>query len=382
MTLSAQHIDGQQQGVFNETQMERLMKTLKLKAILATASLVIAASLSSARAETFTLRIGAGHPATSIGYVVAANKFFVPETAKRVAARTNHRLNWVELYGGTAAKLPEVLTATQNGVLDVGLISYSFDTTNLYLHALGFYIPFSIPDPHKSIAAMRAVYDEVPFFRDVLEQKFNQRFLALGSFSDYGFGTNFAMKSFADLKGKKMGLAGPNAPWVRNTGVTPVVSNLNEAYNALQSNIYQAFMVFPNAYHGFKLHEVSKTYVVAGLGSPAATGMTMNLATWKKLPPEVQQIIQEVALEYEKACATIEADGHKQAIDNLRAAKVTIVELSEQDRKAWAEAVKDVPNDAAKEANRRGLPGSAAFKSYFKQAQALGYQWPAVYPID
>ena len=179
-----------------------------------------------------------------------------------------------------------------------------------------------------------------------------------------------------------MGLAGPNAPWVRNTGVTPVVSNLNEAYNALQSNIYQAFMVFPNAYHGFKLHEVSKSYVVAGLGSPAATGMTVNQASWKRLPTEVQKIIEEVALEYEKACAEIEAAGHKVAVDALRQAGLGIIELSMEDKKVWAAAVKDVPNDAAKEANRRGLPGSAAFKSYFKQAKALGYEFPFEYQID
>ena len=64
-----------------------MKRVQKLHLGLGVLSLGMALAWTQVQAETFTLRIGAGHPATSIGYVVAANKFFVPETAKRVAAR-------------------------------------------------------------------------------------------------------------------------------------------------------------------------------------------------------------------------------------------------------------------------------------------------------
>jgi TRAP-type C4-dicarboxylate transport system substrate-binding protein len=141
-------------------------------------------------------------------------------------------------------------------------------------------------------------------------------------------------------------------------------------------------MVFPNGYYGFKLHEVGKTFVVAGLGAPAAVGMTINSNTWKKLPSEVQKIIEEVAREYETENARIEAEGAKAAIENMKKAGVNVVHLSDAERRAWAEAVRDLPNEAAREANKRGLPGSQAFKSLFKHVKEQGYQFPIDYPIN
>ncbi len=336
----------------------------------------------AAAADTFTLRIGAGHPATSIGYAVAARDFFVPETVKRVKERTGHELRWVELWGGSVAKLPEVMSATQRGVLDVGLISYSYDTSNLYLHSLGFYVPFGASSPVQAVKAMRAVYDEIPYFTEVFEKRFGQRFLALSVFADYGFGTNVNFKAFSDLNGKKIGLAGPNAPWVQDTGMTPVISNLNEAYSALQTGMYQAFMVFPSAYHGFKLQEVGKTFVNARLGAPAAIGMTINQRTWNRLPVEVRNIIAEVAREYELVSAQLEEDNNARALKALKDGGTQVVELSDADRAAWAKAVESVPKAAAREADKRGLPGTQAFQALFRHAKALGHTYPIDYNIE
>ncbi|HWQ62023.1 MAG TPA: hypothetical protein VN521_06905, partial [Negativicutes bacterium] len=61
---------------------------------------------------TIELKIGSGHPANGMTYTQAAVDFFQPEVAKRVAEKTNYRIKWIEAYGGTVAKLAEVLGAT------------------------------------------------------------------------------------------------------------------------------------------------------------------------------------------------------------------------------------------------------------------------------
>ncbi|MEN9720857.1 MAG: hypothetical protein RIT13_1562, partial [Pseudomonadota bacterium] len=55
---------------------------------------------SAASAENIRLRIASGHPAVNT-YVNLMQNFFVPEVSKRVAARTQHKVEFVEGYGGS-----------------------------------------------------------------------------------------------------------------------------------------------------------------------------------------------------------------------------------------------------------------------------------------
>ena len=63
---------------------------------------------SAARAENIKLRIASGHPAVNT-YVNLMQTFFVPEVSKRVAARTQHKVEFVEGYGGSMVKLSDTL---------------------------------------------------------------------------------------------------------------------------------------------------------------------------------------------------------------------------------------------------------------------------------
>ena len=45
-------------------------------------------SCSGSDSKTYTLRIGAGHPAGPVAYTTELQKFFVPEVERRVAEET------------------------------------------------------------------------------------------------------------------------------------------------------------------------------------------------------------------------------------------------------------------------------------------------------
>ena len=46
--------------------------------------------------------------------------FFVPEVSKRVAARTKHKVEFVEGYGGSMVKVADTLEGVQSGIIDIG----------------------------------------------------------------------------------------------------------------------------------------------------------------------------------------------------------------------------------------------------------------------
>lgn len=352
-----------------------------MRAIPVLATLALALLAQPAAAETFTLRIGAGHPPNALGYAIAAKEHFQPEVARRVEAETKHKIVWVEGYAGTIAKLSEMIDAIKVGLLDVGAISQPFEPTKMFLHNMASYVPFGETDPTKALDAYRKVYDQMPWFREQFEKQWNQKHLGIGTQSDYGLGTKFAWSKFEDLKGHKLSAAGPNLPWLSNTGAIPVQTNLNEAYNSLQSGVYEGVVIFPGPWYGFKLHEVAGNFKLVGFGSIPWNSLTINMNTYRKLPPEVQKIMVEVGKTYELAAAKIETETFERSQKQLADAGAKVTALPFEERVKWATALKDLPNAQAQEAKKRGMPGPQAMKLLMKVTKEAGYKYPYDYEI-
>jgi len=133
----------------------------------------------STHAEDITLRIGAGHPNGPAVYVADTANFFVPEVKKRVAAETEHTIEFVEGYGGAIAGVAETLEAVQNGILDIGAYCMCFEPAKLFLHNFPYYAPFGPQDSQQQMQAVRAVYDKTPWLTDVFEKEYKQVLLGL-----------------------------------------------------------------------------------------------------------------------------------------------------------------------------------------------------------
>ena len=240
------------------------------------------------RAETFRLVIGAGHPVDASVWITSMRDYFQVEVKKQVEAKTPHKIEWVEAYGGSIAKLGEVLEAVESGLMDIGDLHVPFEPAKLMAHNFPYFIPFGTPDPVMASKAARKVYDETPQLREILEKKYNQVYLATGAVGNYNLVTTFPWEKVEQLKGRKIAAAGPNIPWVQAIGAVPVQSNLNEAYTSLQTGVYQGWVMFPDAMISFKLHEVAKYYTFTDFGAIPNVLITINKNTWNKLPKEVQ----------------------------------------------------------------------------------------------
>ena len=333
--------------------------------------------------ENITLTIGAGHPAGgAITYANRLESWFVPELKARVAAETNHTLEVIEGYGGSIATLGEVLGATQSGLLDIGAIIYPFEPSNLLLHNLEMKIPFSSPDPEIAIKAMRAVYDEIPYMGQVLEDDFNQRVLGLWTTGSYHLVTTFEWSNFEDLRGKTLTAAGPNLPWITAAGVNPVQGSLGEWYTGLETGVIDGAVMFPEATAGFKLYEPAPYYTEIGFGASPQGAITVNLDTFNRLPADVQQILIELGAEFEAQIAGWVKEEGGAAYDTMLAAGTIIKSLPLQQRSDWANRLADLPNQSAQEANALGLPGSEAYRVYIRAQQDLGYVFPREWVIE
>jgi len=339
-------------------------------------------SAMPAAAETFTLRVGSGHPSGPSVYVNLVETFFVPEVKKRVAERTSHTVEFVEGYGGSIAGVADTLEAVQTGLLDIGAYCFCFEPAKLFLNNFPYWAPFGPQGSAETMALTRAVYDLHPELTDVFQKEHGQELLGLTGWDNYHLGTTMEWSSVADLKGVKIGGAGPNLPWLEYAGAVPVQSTLPEGYMSLQTGVYNGWLMFPSAYLGFKFHEPAPNFTLIGFGPMMVNGLTANSRTMERLPPEVAAIIREVGAEYEAKSGEALDAAQARGLAGLKEAGANIRDIPVDVRQGWAESMMPFPKAQATEAESRGLPGIAVMKDFLRIVSESGYTWPVPYSVD
>lgn len=354
-----------------------MMKSVRIAAF---AALAVGAATVSASAEEIKLRIASGHPVVNT-YVNLMNTFFVPEVTKRVAERTKHKVEFIEGYGGAMVKVADTLEGVQSGIIDIGGYCFCFEPSNLPLHAFQVMLPFGSMSSEVSVKLARTVYDKVPYMSKVFEDKYNQKLIALISDNGYNLTTTFDWNTVGDLKGKKLAGAGLNLKWLEYAGAIPVQSSLPEAYTSMQTGVYNGWIMFPSGVVNFKLHEVSKYYTEIGFGAITWHGLTINKNRFAKLPKEVQDIIVEVAKEFEAKTGTVNDANYPKQIEQLKSVGAVVKKLPDSVAVEWAQSLKDWPQEKAAELDKAGMPGTQVLKLTLEEAEKLGHKWPVRYAI-
>lgn len=343
------------------------------------AALAMAAPVS---ADTFTLRIGSGHPNGPAVYVTDTANFFVPEVVRRVAEETDHEIEFVEGYGGAIAGVAETLEAVQNGILDIGAYCICFEPAKLFLHNFPYYAPFGPQDSDQAMEAVRSVYNDVPWLTEQFTAEYDQELIGLHGWDNYHVGTTDPWETVEDLQGVKIGGAGPNLPWLEFAGAIPVQSTLPDGYLSLQTGVYSGWLMFPSAYLGFKFHEPSPNYTLVGFGAMPVNALTMNSNSMARLPEDVQQIIREVGQAYEDQSGSSLNAAQQRGLDGLAAAGTNVQTLSDEVRADWANSLTSFPQQQATEADGRGMPGSEVMNAYLAAVPTTGHDWPVEYVVE
>lgn len=350
-------------------------------AAIATATFAGPAGAVSIKGNEITLRMGSGHP-PFINYVKQMSKFFAPKVKARVEKETKYKIKFREHYAGTVVKVFDTLEGVQDGRLDIGGFCVCFDDDKAMALNIAYYFPFSDPDGNRAIKVFRKVLDEFPEIAKDLEGRYNQKLLAVSGFNNYGLLTKFDWTTFEDLKGKKILAAGPNLPWVK--GGIPVRTTIPKAAQQLQTGVGEGIILFPDTNFKLKLHEAIKGgyYTLTDFGATVQIALTMNLRARKRMPPEVVKIIDEVAREYETQSMAASMKDHDWGVDMLRKAGVKIKTISPDAKKAWAEALKDWPNQRAQFVKgKKGIDMPKIMRAYLKYMKDSGHKFPVDYEI-
>jgi C4-dicarboxylate-binding protein DctP len=344
------------------------------------AAIAAGAASSTATAETITMKLATGHP-PALYYVQRFADYFAPQFKARVEAQTDHKVNVLELYSGTVVKVNETLEGLKNGIIDVGGIAYPFEAAKLPLHNFQVYLPFSPDDPRVSRTVARDVWGMIPELQGTFQKKYAQKMITLIPLDPYEIVSTKPVRKLADLKGLKMGLAGPNAIWFTKTGAVGVQDNAGTVYTGLQTGVLDASLAFASLISKGKLTEIAKNYTHLGISSMTWIGVHVSDKWYNKLPPEVQSILLDLGRDFEHVVSDGITNAYAPTLQNMRDNGVKFFNLSLEERRKWAETLRDMPQKKANELEAAGWPAIKTFNATLDAAERHGHTWPIRYEV-
>jgi TRAP-type C4-dicarboxylate transport system substrate-binding protein len=152
-----------------------------------------------------------------------------------------------------------------------------------------------------------------------------------------------------------------------------VRGGLTNFYNMLQTGLVDCSMLWPEAAATFNISEVGPYMVRTDFGAVNSKTVTANLDYWNALPDEVKEVLQAVSIDYRDRLADIAMDRATSSEAAYVEAGGTIIDVSAEDRAAWAAAMPNIAQEWAATLNNNGEDGTAMLEAYLGKLKAAGY---------
>ncbi len=323
--------------------------------------------------ETIKAVVIDGYPAKAM-WVKEFTGFFIPEVDKKLAETGNYKMDWQESYGGSIVKPKGVLEGVKLGLGDIGIVTTIFHSSKLPSQALAAVTPFIAADARAVAKAVDEIAKEHPTMQKEFAKQ-NQVYLATGVVLDtYQVFSSKPVSSLKDLEGGKIAGAGMNMRYVDGIeGAAGVRGGLTDFYSMLQTGLVDHAMLWPEAAKTFKIAEVAPYMLRVDLGAVNSKTVTVNADYWKKLPQEVKDALLEVSVAYRDHVASVAMDRAGESRDAYVASGGTVIDVTPEDRAAWASAMPNIAVEWAKNLDEKGEPGSDMLKSYMGKLSDAGF---------
>ncbi len=297
--------------------------------------------------------------------------------ADEVERRSNGRIVWTDFYwSGALTKPGETLEAIQVGLADAGAVIYPYYPGKLPLGNWTYAVPFGPGDPSVILEASTQIYEEVPGLREEVE-KYNLVFLMPSVIDTYNLTSKEPIVNFEDFDGIKIASIGSYHPRIlESAGATAIAMPVGERYQALQTGIIEAEFLPWDVSYAYKYHDFNKHITWVNMGSAMPVGLGINRDVWDSLPPDLQQLMKDVADEAVILNSTLILERRNAALKDWEELGITRHDMPDEERTKWANALDDMPGSWIKEMEDKGLPGREVMVGYIELLEEMGHTFP------
>ncbi|MCC6209430.1 MAG: TRAP transporter substrate-binding protein [Burkholderiales bacterium] len=213
----------------------------------------------------------------------------VPMLRDKMPAASNGRIVFnLKSYPEMNVQGPEVIRLVRSGQVDLAgapLTTVSGDVPLLD--------GFDLPGLHTSMEQVRrAGHALMPTANKELE-KLGVRVIATSPFPAQVFFCKQPVRSIADLKGRKIRVAGPSqGDFLNALGAQPVAIAFGEVYTALERGTVDCAVTGTGTGNAQKWYEVASNLYTL-VASWGISGYMVNIAWWNKLDPQVRGFLEK-----------------------------------------------------------------------------------------
>lgn len=292
--------------------------------------------------------------------------YFIPEVDKRLAEKGNYVIDWNPAFGGTIAKTKGVLDSLQHDLADIGIITTPYHADKLPFYNLPYATPLVSNDVGLIARTMSDLAVRYPEISTAWEDYEIHYLTTAGSIDTYDILMTRSIDSLADLDGQKIGGVGSNLLFLKGSGAAGVTSGLSDWYNNMATGLMSGIIAWPEAVVAYRLYEVAPYLLDIQFGGATSKAIVVNAKTWNRLPEEIQHVLAEVANDYRDELARVTDDIAARSRVEFVEKGGTIIPVSDEDRRAWAQRLPDLAGAWVESMNKKGLPGKQILEDYMK----------------
>ncbi len=298
-------------------------------AVILLASLVLTGCGEETTGKKVVLRENLIHPATD--YMAK----YTQTAANRFNAKFEGKYELTVHPGGALLGMPESLDGVRTGAVEIGQYPPGvFSNTDVRFTSAE--LPFLYNNIQANIAACDRL---LPVYSEFMEEKFNQKALALWTATSLDLLSKKPIKTLEDWEGLQvMAINPPCAAVITAFGGAAVSIDFPDAYSSLSKGVVDAGMYATTQMVEYNMWEVAD-YCVPVYMVPTFIVAAINLDTWKSLPKDVQDALLE---EHQQMAHDLNALYEVLVTtnpDTLAGHGVDIYILPEAERERWRQAI-------------------------------------------
>lgn len=323
----------------------------------ATAVAMVSGVAMASAQDKIKLKVADSFPAGHYS-VAIATKPFMAEVTKRTQGAVEFEYFPSEQVG----KAKDMLSLVQSGIVDIAYTAPLYISDKFPLSEA-----ISLPGMFQKICPAAHSFWKLAKSGILYTEeyaKLNVRPMWVSMTAPYVIVTKSKkVTSSADLKGMKIRAAGnPVEQFLKASGAVPVKLSAPETYEGLLRGTIDGAAFPLRSIESYGLHQVLK-HGLLGVSTGAFVGTyTISAASWSKLPPHVQKVMNEVGDEIvASACEAAEKD-ELTVVSKLTEMGMAFNEAPPALVTALQSHYADTANDWAARLDRRGKPGTEVLK--------------------
>ncbi len=285
----------------------------------------------------------------------------------KIEKETNGRVKIKAYWAGSLISSREGTSELAKGVADIAFIYPIYEKSGVDLTKLLLGCFKGQQSPEANIKIFWELYDKFPEFRKEYEGRMKPLVINASTATPL-MTTEKPVKTLADIRGMRIKTVAEVMTALKDFGAEGVVIPMVETYEQLQKGIVKGVFAAHETYKSQKFFEVIK-YETVNFTTPRGpyVSRAMNLDSWKKLPPDIQKIIEASRGWWEqetlKELIKQEAAGEELA----KKANVQFVQMDPADVAKFDEAYEKDNIKAAQALDAKGLPAT----KFYNEARRL-----------